>query len=47
MQLKILAAAIPPRQILGPLDREVEGIAYDSRRVQKNSLFVALTRREN
>ncbi len=42
MQLKTLTAAITPRQILGPLDREVESIAYDSRRVQKNSLFVAL-----
>ncbi|HEY2615202.1 MAG TPA: UDP-N-acetylmuramoyl-L-alanyl-D-glutamate--2,6-diaminopimelate ligase, partial [Chthoniobacterales bacterium] len=42
MQLKTLCAAISPRQILGPLDRVVEGIAYDSRRVQKNFLFVAL-----
>src|SRR5437588_5616770 len=42
MQLKILAAAISPRQIIGPLDRVVEGIAYDSRRVQKNFLCVAL-----
>ncbi len=42
MQLKTLIAAITPRQIFGPLDREVEGIAYDSRRVQKNTLFVAL-----
>ncbi|MEP6685146.1 MAG: UDP-N-acetylmuramoyl-L-alanyl-D-glutamate--2,6-diaminopimelate ligase [Verrucomicrobiota bacterium] len=43
MQLKILAAAIAPRQVIGPLDRSVESIAYDSRRVGKNSLFVALT----
>jgi UDP-N-acetylmuramoyl-L-alanyl-D-glutamate--2,6-diaminopimelate ligase len=42
MQLKILAAAISPRQVIGPLDRVVEGIAYDSRRVQKNFLFAAL-----
>jgi UDP-N-acetylmuramoyl-L-alanyl-D-glutamate--2,6-diaminopimelate ligase len=42
MQLKILAAAISPRQVIGPLDRVVEGIAYDSRRVQRNFLFVAL-----
>ena len=42
MLLKILASAISPRQIIGPLDRVVEGIAYDSRRVQKNFLFVAL-----
>src|SRR2546421_2159996 len=42
MQLKTLAAAIPVRQIIGPLDRAVENIAYDSRRVQRNSIFVAL-----
>ena len=42
MQLKTLAAAIPVRQVIGTLDRTVEGIAYDSRRVQKNGLFVAL-----
>lgn len=42
MQLKILLAALSPRQIIGPLDRVVESIAYDSRRVQGNGLFVAL-----
>ncbi len=42
MQLKTLVAAIPVRQITGPLDRNVESIAYDSRRVQRNGLFVAL-----
>jgi UDP-N-acetylmuramoyl-L-alanyl-D-glutamate--2,6-diaminopimelate ligase len=42
MQLKTLVAAIPVRQIIGPLDRTVESIAYDSRRVQKNGLFIAL-----
>src|SRR6478672_7642181 len=42
MQLKTLLAAISPRQIIGPTDRVVESIAYDSRRVQKNGLFVAL-----
>jgi UDP-N-acetylmuramoyl-L-alanyl-D-glutamate--2,6-diaminopimelate ligase len=42
MQLKTLIAAISPRQIIGPLDRVVESIAYDSRRVQRNGLFVAL-----
>src|SRR2546423_5523695 len=41
MQLKTLVAAISPRQIIGPLDRVVESIAYDSRRVQRNGLFVA------
>src|SRR4030088_1956794 len=42
MQLKILATAIPIRQLTGSLDRNVESIAYDSRRVQRNGLFVAL-----
>jgi UDP-N-acetylmuramoyl-L-alanyl-D-glutamate--2,6-diaminopimelate ligase len=42
MQLKILAASIPVRQVIGTLDRNVESIAYDSRRVQRNGLFVAL-----
>jgi len=42
MQLKTLVAAVTPRQIIGPLDRVVESIAYDSRRVQRNGLFVAL-----
>jgi UDP-N-acetylmuramoyl-L-alanyl-D-glutamate--2,6-diaminopimelate ligase len=42
MQLKTLVAAIPVRQVIGTLDRNVESIAYDSRRVQKNGLFVAL-----
>src|ERR1700704_6865041 len=42
MQLKTLVAAISPRRIIGPVDRVVESIAYDSRRVQRNGLFVAL-----
>jgi UDP-N-acetylmuramoyl-L-alanyl-D-glutamate--2,6-diaminopimelate ligase len=42
MQLKTLLAAIAPRKIVGPMDRAVESIAYDSRRVQRNSMFVAL-----
>jgi UDP-N-acetylmuramoyl-L-alanyl-D-glutamate--2,6-diaminopimelate ligase len=42
MQLKILARAISPRRVIGTLDREVESIAYDSRRVQRNGLFVAI-----
>ena len=42
MQLKTLAAAISPREIIGPIDRVVESIAYDSRRVQRDGLFVAL-----
>jgi UDP-N-acetylmuramoyl-L-alanyl-D-glutamate--2,6-diaminopimelate ligase len=42
MQLKTLTAGIPIRQVIGPLEREVEGIYYDSRRVQKNGLYVAI-----
>jgi len=42
MQLKTLLAAIPVREIIGPADRAVESIAYDSRRVQRDALFVAL-----
>lgn len=42
MQLKVLARAIPTARIIGSLDREVESIAYDSRRVQSGTAFVAL-----
>jgi UDP-N-acetylmuramoyl-L-alanyl-D-glutamate--2,6-diaminopimelate ligase len=42
MQLKTLLAAISVREIVGPVDRAVESIAYDSRRVQRDGLFVAL-----
>src|SRR5436305_5377303 len=42
MQLKTLLAASPGREISGPTDRAVESIAYDSRRVQRDGLFVAL-----
>src|SRR6059036_1884020 len=42
MQLKVLTRAIAPRRVIGSLDREVESIAYDSRRVQSNTLFVAI-----
>ena len=42
MLLKNLLTAIQPRAVVGPVDRSVDSIAYDSRRVQKNSLFVAL-----
>src|SRR5213593_1418526 len=42
MHLKTLVAAIPIRHVIGTLDRTVESIAYDSRRVQRNGLFVAL-----
>ncbi len=42
MLLKNLLTAIQPGEVVGPLDRQVDSVAYDSRRVQKNSLFVAL-----
>src|SRR6266700_2942824 len=42
MQLKTLIDGIPVRQIIGTLDRPAESIAYDSRRAQRNGLFVAL-----
>jgi UDP-N-acetylmuramoyl-L-alanyl-D-glutamate--2,6-diaminopimelate ligase len=42
MQLKTLVAAIPIRHVFGTLDRPVESIAYDSRRMQRNGMFVAL-----
>src|SRR3989440_6557015 len=42
MQLKTLLTAISVREVIGPVDRAVESIAYDSRRVQRNGLFVAL-----
>src|SRR5262249_3746583 len=34
-------------QVIGTLDRPVESIAYDSRRVQRNSIFVALRGEKN
>jgi UDP-N-acetylmuramoyl-L-alanyl-D-glutamate--2,6-diaminopimelate ligase len=42
MQLEKLLRTIAVRQVIGPLDREVESVAYDSRRVQRNGVFVAL-----
>jgi UDP-N-acetylmuramoyl-L-alanyl-D-glutamate--2,6-diaminopimelate ligase len=42
MQLRTLVAAIPIRQVIGTLDRTVESIAYDSKRMQRNGMFVAL-----
>src|SRR6266404_2948079 len=42
MQLKSFLDATPVRQVIGPLDRQVENIAYDSRRVQRHTMFVAL-----
>jgi UDP-N-acetylmuramoyl-L-alanyl-D-glutamate--2,6-diaminopimelate ligase len=42
MQLKTLLDTLSVREIIGPTDRAVESIAYDSRRVQRDGLFVAL-----
>jgi len=42
MQLKALLSKIPDALTIGPADREIAAICYDSRRVQKNTLFVAL-----
>jgi UDP-N-acetylmuramoyl-L-alanyl-D-glutamate--2,6-diaminopimelate ligase len=42
MQLKHLLSAISPQSVIGPADRQIDGIAYDSRRATKNTLFVAL-----
>jgi UDP-N-acetylmuramoyl-L-alanyl-D-glutamate--2,6-diaminopimelate ligase len=42
MQLETLIGAIAVRQVIGKRDRAVESIAYDSRRVQRNGMFVAL-----
>src|SRR5499433_4255173 len=42
MQLKTLLSATPVRQVIGPVYRPVEIIAYDSRRVQRHTMFVAL-----
>src|SRR6266513_1134627 len=47
MQLKTLSGAISIRQVHGPLDRKVESIAYDTRRVQRNGMFVALRGEKN
>ena len=42
MQLETLLGATAVRQVIGKRDRAVESIAYDSRRVQRNGMFVAL-----
>ncbi|MEI8342151.1 MAG: UDP-N-acetylmuramoyl-L-alanyl-D-glutamate--2,6-diaminopimelate ligase [Verrucomicrobiota bacterium] len=42
MQLKTLLAQVKPLQVSGPVDREITSISYDSRRVKKDGLFIAL-----
>jgi UDP-N-acetylmuramoyl-L-alanyl-D-glutamate--2,6-diaminopimelate ligase len=43
MQLKELIPALQPLTVEGPLDREIAGIAYDSRRVTPGMVFVAIS----
>lgn len=42
MQLKELLSKLPTVMTVGPTDREVTAICYDSRRVKKGAVFVAL-----
>ena len=42
MQLRQLVQSLPASTIEGPLDREVAGITYDSRRVTPGMVFVAI-----
>src|SRR5437899_7213389 len=42
MQLKQLVNELVPIRVEGPLDREVAGISYDSRRVTPDMVFVAI-----
>ncbi len=42
MTLEALLQSVPTLQVVGPLNREITSICYDSRRVQPGSLFVAL-----
>ena len=42
MQLKQLVNELAPIRVEGPLDRDVTGIAYDSRRVTPGMVFVAI-----
>jgi hypothetical protein len=43
--LKHLIKELPVIGVDGPLDREVAGIVYDSRRVTPGMVFVAISRR--
>lgn len=42
MKLETLAKAINPVAVAGPLDREVTGICYDSRKATEGCIFIAL-----
>jgi UDP-N-acetylmuramoyl-L-alanyl-D-glutamate--2,6-diaminopimelate ligase len=43
LQLANLINGLPRRSVQGPLDREITGIAYDSRKVVPGGLFVAVS----
>jgi UDP-N-acetylmuramoyl-L-alanyl-D-glutamate--2,6-diaminopimelate ligase len=48
MRLESITRIVQPIQVRGPLHFDIEGIAYDSRQVKENYLFVALRgQREN
>jgi UDP-N-acetylmuramoyl-L-alanyl-D-glutamate--2,6-diaminopimelate ligase len=42
MKLEEIIKGIRTNHVSGPLDREIEALAYDSRRVRPNTLFIAL-----
>ncbi|MCK4596609.1 UDP-N-acetylmuramoyl-L-alanyl-D-glutamate--2,6-diaminopimelate ligase, partial [bacterium] len=42
MKLNKLISALDEKEVSGPLDIEIQGIAYDSRRVAPGTLFVAI-----
>jgi hypothetical protein len=42
MKLEEIIKGIRTNHVAGPLDREIEALAYDSRRVGPNTLFIAL-----
>src|SRR6478736_1444355 len=43
MQLKDLIRHIPTLSTQGPLEREIAGISYDSRRITPGMVFVAIS----
>jgi len=42
MRLESIVSLVKPIRVRGPVDVDIEGIAYDSRQVKKNYIFVAL-----
>ena len=45
MQLKQLISELHPVSVEGPLEREILGISYDSRRITPGMIFVAIAGR--